>query len=109
MKRYSDVLATLIKDYKTIFNKALIHDICNKFKEIERNEQTLVQLKSPIIIVGDIHGNITDLLNMFNKFGYPPKNKYLFLGDYVDRGSYGTEVMIILMVIKILMCKIICD
>jgi len=51
--------------------------------------------------VGDIHGQYFDLCHMLDKAGPPPKLNYLFLGDYVDRGIYGVEVLLLLMSIKI--------
>jgi serine/threonine-protein phosphatase 2B catalytic subunit len=51
--------------------------------------------------VGDIHGQYYDLCHMLDKAGPPPDINYLFLGDYVDRGIFGLECMILLMSIKI--------
>jgi serine/threonine-protein phosphatase 5 len=54
-------------------------------------------------IVGDIHGQFYDLLNIFEINGYPSEdNLYLFNGDYIDRGAFGVETIITLMAFKIL-------
>lgn len=43
-----------------------------------------------------------DLVHMIDKAGDPADINYLFLGDYVDRGIYGMEVMFILLAIKVI-------
>lgn len=65
------------------------------------NESNLVQIEEPICVVGDIHGQYVDMLNMLNKAGEPSTLNYLFLGDYVDRGLYGIEVCLLLFALKI--------
>jgi serine/threonine-protein phosphatase 2B catalytic subunit len=52
-------------------------------------------------VVGDIHGQYFDLLNMISKAGEPGTINYLFLGDYVDRGILGIEVVLLLFAIKL--------
>uniref|UniRef100_A0A804R758 protein-serine/threonine phosphatase n=1 Tax=Zea mays TaxID=4577 RepID=A0A804R758_MAIZE len=44
-------------------------------------------------MVGDVHGQYSDLLRLFDYGGYPPQANYLFLGDYMDRGKQSLETM----------------
>ena len=64
-------------------------------KVLKRSE-SLLKISSPVYIVGDLHGNIFDLLRIFIHAKPPPSSRFLFLGDYVDRGEYSVEVLTLL-------------
>jgi len=72
-----------------------------KSREIMMQQNPLLELEAPIKICGDIHGQYYDLLRLFENGGFPPAANYLFLGDYVDRGKQGLEVICLMMAFKI--------
>ena len=78
-----------------------IQQLCQKSREIFLEQPILLELRPPLTVVGDIHGQYYDLLRIFNKCGYPPKTNYLFLGDYVDRGYQSIECICLLFAYKI--------
>ncbi|ETW02752.1 hypothetical protein H310_05251 [Aphanomyces invadans] len=50
-----------------------------------------------ITIVGDLHGQLDDLLLIFRENGMPgPENPYIFNGDIVDRGTRSIECALII-------------
>ena len=67
---------------------------------ILKGEPNLIKIEEPVCIVGDIHGQYSDLVNVLKKVGDPEAMSYLFLGDYVDRGMFGIEVCILLFCLK---------
>ncbi|KAL9679719.1 hypothetical protein QQ045_017585 [Rhodiola kirilowii] len=78
-----------------------IRHLCLAAKQVFLSQPVLLQLEAPINICGDIHGQYTDLLRLFEYGGLPPASNYLFLGDYVDRGKQSIETIALLLCYKI--------
>ncbi|KAH0476172.1 MAG: hypothetical protein KVP17_004387 [Porospora cf. gigantea B] len=98
-----------------------IHSLTRAVLDIVRAEPMMLELRTPIKVYGDIHGQYFDLMRMFGCFSTPvsedwldanPQDQrikadldvtdYLFLGDYVDRGTHSLEVICLLFALK---CK----
>ena len=75
--------------------------LIKKASEILKHEPNILRLSPPITLCGDIHGQFDDLIEIFRIGGLPPYTKYLFLGDYVDRGSMSCLVIFLLCALKI--------
>lgn len=72
----------------------------HKPKFVER-EGNLQFIEDPLTVVGDIHGQYYDLVKILEVGGNPETTKYLFLGDFVDRGSFSIEVLLLLYSLKV--------
>lgn len=79
-----------------------IKHLCIMAKSVLLDQPMLLELEAPIQVCGDIHGQFTDLLRIFESGGSPPESNYLFLGDYVDRGKQSIETICLLLAYKTL-------
>ncbi|XP_024163913.1 serine/threonine-protein phosphatase PP1 isozyme 4 [Rosa chinensis] len=78
-----------------------IQQPCVASKDIFLQQPNLLELKGPVSICGNINGQYSDLLRLFEHGGFPPSANYLFLGGYVDYGKQSIETMCLLLAYKI--------
>eukprot|EP00931_Biecheleriopsis_adriatica_P116507 TRINITY_DN92144_c0_g1_i1.p1 TRINITY_DN92144_c0_g1~~TRINITY_DN92144_c0_g1_i1.p1 ORF type:complete len:615 (-),score=98.26 TRINITY_DN92144_c0_g1_i1:156-2000(-) len=67
-------------------------------------ERPLIEVELPCKVFGDVHGQLRDLLLLFHAYGVPgadPNLRYVFNGDFVDRGAHQLEVIGVLFALKI--------
>jgi len=70
-------------------------------RQIFEHEPNILKVQRPVTIVADIHGQFYDLLTILSAGGDPASTRYLFLGDYVDRGQFECECIFLLFALKI--------
>ncbi|KAJ6829720.1 serine/threonine-protein phosphatase BSL3 isoform X1 [Iris pallida] len=84
-----------------------IADLCDSAERIFSSEPSVLQIKAPVKIFGDLHGQFGDLMRLFDEYGAPSTAgdiayiDYLFLGDYVDRGQHSLETISLLLALKV--------
>ena len=88
-------------------HKKFVYQMLRSAKDYFTAQPPVVDVKIPqnakITVCGDVHGQYYDLLNIFERNGLPsPTNMYLFNGDFVDRGSFSVECILLLLAFKLL-------
>lgn len=92
----------LLKENKAIKHEDISFVIQKGSEVLGKNKSAFIKIDAAVNIIGDIHGQFEDLLKLLGKEFDPEKEKYLFLGDYVDRGPNSVEVITFLLCCKIL-------
>ncbi|KAI4373612.1 hypothetical protein MLD38_011720 [Melastoma candidum] len=84
-----------------------IADLCDSAERIFSSEPRVLQLRAPVKIFGDLHGQFGELMRLVDEYGAPSTAgdvayiDYLFLGDYVDRGQHSLETITLLLALKV--------
>lgn len=108
-QEFIDDMITRFKDGKQIHRK-YVYQIISAVFTIVYDEPTMVEFevedRHTLTVCGDTHGQFYDLLQIFKLNGFPTESHhYLFNGDFVDRGSWSTEVALLLYAYKWLFPK----
>ncbi|XP_039027439.1 serine/threonine-protein phosphatase BSL1-like [Hibiscus syriacus] len=112
---HKKVISTLLRprNWKAPTNRRFfldsyeVSELCYAAEQIFMQEPTVLQLKAPVKVFGDLHGQFGDLMRLFDEYGFPSTAgdityiDYLFLGDYVDRGQHSLETITLLLALKI--------
>ncbi|KAK9057273.1 hypothetical protein SSX86_022108 [Deinandra increscens subsp. villosa] len=112
---HKKVISTLLRprNWKPPANRRFFLDsyevgeLCYAAEQIFLHEPTVLQLRAPVKVFGDLHGQFGDLMRLFDEYGFPSTAgdisyiDYLFLGDYVDRGQHSLETITLLLALKI--------
>ena len=92
------------------FTNQEIFDLIKEVIPCLEKDHSLIRIRSPCKIFGNIHGVYTDLMRYFESFGNPSDDnqmgdinvmQYIFLGDFCDRGLYSLEVILLLFALKV--------
>ncbi|KAJ2764162.1 putative serine/threonine protein phosphatase, partial [Coemansia nantahalensis] len=78
-----------------------ISQVCELVQDLLADEANVVSIAAPVTVIGDVHGQFHDLLEIFAIGGRSPDTNYLFLGDYVDRGHHSVETISLLVCLKL--------
>ena len=65
---------------KELLAESVVEAICAKTKELLMKESNVVHIAAPVTVVGDIHGQFFDMIEIFKIGGSCPDTNYLFLG-----------------------------
>ena len=82
-------------------DEATLLSLCQAASKVLSGQKALLWLNGPIVVVGDLHGNLHDLVRIWSMVANPFASKFLFLGDYVDRGHFQLEVMTLLLALAV--------
>jgi hypothetical protein len=81
----------------TIVDEELLHETIVRSEKLFHDRPNVTLIPSSldtIIVVGDLHGDLSSLAYIFKKYGLPRTEKaYIFNGDMIDRGLRSTEVL----------------
>ena len=95
-----DAMVSALLEHKFL-PEAEVMTLCDRARGLLAEESNVQHVRAPVTVVGDIHGQFHDMMEMFKMGGLAPDTNYLFLGDYVDRGYYSVETVTLVVALKV--------
>ena len=83
------------------FSQETLENLSREASSVLSRDPAVLKLEGNFYIFGDIHGNIRDLIRLLVFTKKPFNGRFIFLGDYVDRGEFSLEVIAVLLAMKI--------
>ena len=92
------------------FTDEEIQNLIEGVKPILEKDRSLIRIRSPCKIFGNLYGIYNDLMRYFESFGNPSDDnqmgdisvmQYIFLGDFCDRGFHSLEIVLLLFALKV--------
>ena len=92
------------------FTDEEILNLIEEVKPLIEKDQSLIRIRSPCKIFGNLYGIYNDLMRFFESYGNPSDDnqmgdinvmQYIFLGDFCDRGYHSLEVIFLLFALKV--------
>jgi len=77
-----------------------LKSLCEVVREILLEESNVQPVNSPVVVCGDVHGQLFDVIELFRQGGELPHTTYVFMGDFVDRGHHSVETLQLLLCYK---------
>jgi len=103
-----DICRTLVKLFKIggRLNPKSIRKILRESYKLNKTFGNVMhchlQPEDTVTVVGDLHGQLQDLIYILENSGFPSEtHKYVFNGDFVDRGPDGLEICVILLALQL--------
>ena len=83
------------------FPETVLDSLCDQAIDTLKHESHLIKVPIPCVVIGDLHGNLHDLLRIWTSLTNPYDQHILFLGDFVDRGCFSIEVISLVLALKV--------
>lgn len=96
-----------ISSVKQVLPQAVAIRLFQRCEELLKAEPPLIEIQPPsaaatVTVVGDTHGQYHDVCQLLEVAGYPSEHQlFCFNGDFVDRGAWGLETLVLLACLKL--------